>query len=171
MTGRHLLFTSLILSAACFVAPQAGSAPGALTQSWKTADGWLTELRVHPNGAKVCSTGKRSDTPHTFVLTFVRSGSEAVVLLVDQTQPPAPGDTGNMTFKQSGETIGNVKAQIEGPAWASIDPNGPQAKTLMSKLTDKPLTIEVAGRQYQTELSGLGDALAQLSRCTAGDAS
>jgi hypothetical protein len=50
----------------------------------KTDDGWLTELRVHPNGAKVCSTGKAAYTPHTFGLTFVRSGSQNVVLLVDE---------------------------------------------------------------------------------------
>lgn len=171
MTGRHLLFTSLILSAACFAATQAGSAPGALTQSWRTPDGWLTELRVHPNGARVCSTGKVSQDPHQFVLTFIRSGPEAVVLLVDQQQPPATNDAGDMTFSQAGQTIGNVKTMVEGPAWSSTDPNGAQARDLMSKLTDQSLTIKVDGRQYQTQLTGLGDALAQLSRCNSGQAS
>ena len=171
MTGRRLFFTSFILAGASFLTTLAMSAPGALTQSWRTQDGWLTELRVHPNGARVCSTGKVSQDPHQFVLTFVRSGPEAVVLLVDQKQPPAASDTGDMTFTQAGQTIGNVRTVVEGPAWSSTDPNGPQARELMTKLTDQALTIKVAGRQYQTQLNGLGDALAQLTRCNSGQAS
>lgn len=143
------------------------SAQGALTQSWKTDGGWLTELRVHPNGAKVCSTGKTGSKPHVFGLTFVRSGPEAIVLVVDQAQPPACGAT-EMTFYQSGQTAGIVKAMAEGPAFASTDPTGPQATGIMSKLTEQPLAIEVGGRRYEIALTGLTDALAQLARCVSG---
>jgi len=167
MTSRPLLVMLTLLGASA-LSVAAASAQGALTQSWKTPGGWLTELRVHPNGARVCSTGKPSQDPHTFVLTFVRSGPEAVVLVVDQQKPPAPGDAGDMTFKQAGETVGVVKTLVEGPAWSSTDPNGPQARDLMSKLSDQALTIDVAGRQYQMQLTGLGDALAQLARCNSG---
>jgi hypothetical protein len=81
----------------------------------KTDDGWLTELRVHPNGAKVCSTGKAAYTPHTFGLTFVRSGSENVVLLVDEQQPPTDTSGGEMTFEQSDKTLAALKMQVAGP--------------------------------------------------------
>lgn len=165
MTGRHFVFTSLAVSAICLLASQVGAAPGTLAQSWKTPGGWLTELRVHPDGAKVCSSGKVSQDPHQFVVSFVRSGSEAIVLMVDQQQPPAAGASGEMTFHQSGETVGKVRVQAEGPAWASVDPNGPQTKSLMSKLSDQPLTIEVAGRKYEADFAGYADAMAQLSKC------
>ncbi|HWV54654.1 hypothetical protein [Pseudorhodoplanes sp.] len=147
--------------------PSVASAQGALTQSWKTDGGWLTELRVHPNGAKVCSTGKAGSKPHAFGLSFVRSGPEAVVLVVDQAQPPSGGAT-EMIFRQGGQTVGAVKAMTEGPAFASTDPTGPQATGIMSKLTDQPLVIEVGGRRYETALTGLSDALAQLARCASG---
>jgi hypothetical protein len=129
----------------------------------KTDEGWLTELRVHPNGAKVCSTGKAAYTPHTFGLTFVRSGSQNVVLLVDEHQPPTDTSGGDMTFEQSDKMLGALKMQVAGPAWASIDPTGPQATALISKLSPGPLTINVAGRHYRMDLAGLAGALAQLS--------
>ena len=76
ITHRTLISGLISLVTVCGLCPLAASAAGELVQSWKTDDGWLTELRVHPNGAKVCSTGKAAHTPHTFGLTFVRSGSQ-----------------------------------------------------------------------------------------------
>jgi hypothetical protein len=72
-----------------------------------------------------------------------------------------------MTFEQSDKTIGTLKMQVAGPAWASIDPTGPQATALISKLSPGPLTINVAGRHYKIDLAGLAGALAQLSNCEA----
>ena len=167
--GTHRILISGLISlvTVCGLCPLTALAAGELVQSWKTDDGWLTELRVHPNGAKVCSTGKAAYSPHTFGLTFVRSGSENVVLLVDEQQPPTDASGGDMTFEQSDKTIGTLKMQVAGPAWASIDPTGPQATALISKLSPGPLTINVAGRHYKIDLAGLAGALAQLSNCEA----
>jgi hypothetical protein len=49
-----------------------------------------------------------------------------------------------MTFEQSDKMLGALKMQVAGPAWASIDPTGPQATALISKLSPGPLTINVA---------------------------
>jgi hypothetical protein len=166
LVARRSLISGLIsLVAVCTLCPLAALAAGELVQSWKTDDGWLTELRVHPNGAKVCSAGKAAYTPHTFGLTFVRSGSESVVLLVDEQQPPSDTRGGDMTFEQSDNMLGALQVQVAGPAWASVDPAGPQATALISKLSPGPLTINVAGRQYKMDLAGLAGALAQLSSC------
>jgi hypothetical protein len=164
---RELLPGLLSLSALCVLAPLAASAAGQLVQSWRTDGGWLTELRVHPNGAKVCSTGKAAQTPHTFGLSFVRSGAENVVRLVDERDAPAGGSGGDMTFEQSGKMVAILKVRVAGPAWASTEPTGPQAKALMANLSAGPLTISVAGRQYQMDLTGIGDAMAQLRTCEA----
>jgi hypothetical protein len=165
ITHRTLISGLISLVTVCGLCPLAASAAGELVQSWKTDDGWLTELRVHPNGAKVCSTGKAAHTPHTFGLTFVRSGSENVVLLVDEQQPPTDTSGGDMIFEQSDKTLAALKMQVAGPAWASIDPAGPQATALISKLSHGALTINVAGRQYKIDLAGLAGAWAQLSSC------
>lgn len=140
-------------------------AAGQLANSWRTPNGWLTEMRVHPNGAKVCSTGKAAQTPRPFGLTVVRSGTENLLLVVDEAQPPT--SAGDMTFSQAGKTIGTLRAQIAGPAYATADVNGSQTPDLVAKLTTAALTIDVAGRQYQTDMAGLPDALAQLAKCEA----
>ena len=72
-----------------------------------------------------------------------------------------------MTFEQSDKTLAVLKMQVAGPAWASVDPAGPQATALISKLSSGPVTINVAGRQYRIDLAGLAGALAQLSSCEA----
>ena len=65
ITHRTLISGLMSLVTVCGLCPLAASAAGELVQSWRTDDGWLTELRVHPNGAKVCSTGKAAYTPHS----------------------------------------------------------------------------------------------------------
>lgn len=140
-------------------------AAGQLVNSWRTQDGWLTEMRVHPNGAKVCSTGKAGQAPRPFGLTIVRSGAENVLLVVDEAQPPT--GAGDMSFVQAGKTIGTLRTQVAGPAFASADPYSSQTPELIAKLTTAALTIDVAGRQYQADMSGLPDALAQLAKCEA----
>lgn len=156
---------AVALAAVMTLSTFSAHAAGQLVNSWKTPDGWLTEMRVHPNGAKVCSTGKAAQAPRPFGLTIVRSGTENVLLVVDEAQPPT--SAGDMSFVQAGKTIGTLRAQIAGPAFASADPNSSQTPDLIAKLTTAALTIDVAGRRYQTDMSGLPDALAQLAKCDA----
>ncbi len=164
---KRIVLTSLLSLAAisAAVVRPAGAASGQLAQTWRTEAGWLTELRVHPDGAKVCTTGKASTTPHSFGITFIRSGTENAVLLADEVQPPPATRSSDMTFVQNSETRGTLIVQSAGPAWISTNPNGQQAPALISKLTPGPLTVNVDGRQYQTDLTGLPEALAQLNSC------
>ncbi len=162
---RTILVSLLGVAAAVSLSAPPVNAAGELAQTWRTEAGWLTELRVHPDGAKVCTTGKASSNPHSFGITFIRSGTENAVLLADQVEPPPAASSTNMTFVQNDETRGTLIVQAAGPAWISADPNGPQARTLISKLAPGPLTITVAGRQYQADLTGLSEALAQLNSC------
>jgi hypothetical protein len=164
MTTRSILAVEVLSLAAAFTFyALPASAAGQLVNSWKTSNGWLTEMRVHPDGAKVCSTGKATQTPRAFGLTLVRSGSENLLLVVDETQPPT--SAGDMTFIQGGKAVGTLRTQVAGPAFATTDPNSSQTPELVAKLTPAALTIDVAGRQYQTDMSGLPDALAQLAKC------
>jgi hypothetical protein len=167
---KPALTKSLFAAAAICVALSAGANPtlaaGELTNSWRTADGWLTEQRMHPGGAKVCSTGKAGSVPHTFGLSIIRSGQENLLMVVDQQQPPTAA--GDMTFVQNGQTVGTLATQVAGPGFASANPNGRQTPDLLAKLGPGALTINVAGRQYQADMSGLPAAMAQLSSCAAG---
>jgi hypothetical protein len=163
----HRILIITAFAAVCAFSPLAALAAGDLVQSWRTEGGWLTELRVHPNGARVCSTGKATHTPHTFGLSFVRSGRENMVLLVDEQEPPTETGAADMTFVQEGKTLGTLKVQPDGPAFASTDPTGPQAKTLISKLSPAPVTINVAKRRYEVDLAGITGAMAQLGSCEA----
>lgn len=157
---------ALALAALITLSTCPARAAGQLLNSWRTPDGWLTEMRVHPNGARVCSTGKAAQAPRPFGLSIVRSGTENVLLVVDEAQPPT--SAGDMSFVQAGKTVGTLRTQVAGPAFASADPFSSQTPDLIAKLTTAALTIDVAGRQYQTDMAGLPDALAQLARCEAG---
>ena len=160
---KHSLATAAIALSLSAAALPAYAAAGQLTNSWRTAGGWLTEQRVHPDGGKVCSTGKAGTAPHAFGLSIVRSGPENLLLVVDQQQPPTAG--GEMTFVQAGQTIGTLPAQASGPAFASTDPLGRQTPELISKLGPGALTINVAGRQYQADMTGFPEAMSQLAQC------
>jgi uncharacterized protein (DUF2342 family) len=140
-------------------------AAGELVRSWKTNDGWLTELRTHPDGAKVCSTGKAFHQPHAFGFTFVRSGPETVVMLVDQQQPPTDQASGTMTFMQAGQTVAALAAQVAGPAWTSSDPRSPETTDLLAALKPGPMTVQVAGRTYRTDITGFDGAKEQMETC------
>src|SRR5689334_20609075 len=137
---NHCISGLISLSAIFAVCSVAAAAPGTPVRSWKTDDGWLTELRVHPNGAKFCSTGKASNEPHTFGLSFVRSGPQYMVVLADETEPPAGTSGGDMTFIQGGRTVGVLKVQVEGPTWTSAEPAGPQGPALIAGLSSTPVT-------------------------------
>ncbi|MDC7788469.1 hypothetical protein PQJ75_30070 [Rhodoplanes sp. TEM] len=139
-------------------------AQGVLQGAWRTDGGWLTELRTHPDGARVCSTGKAGTTPHGFGFTVVKSGDETVVMVVDQTQPPAPG-TDALAFVQGGRTVGTIPAQVTGPAVGSRDANGAEAPRLLAGLAPGPVTIAAGDRRWELDLAGLPAARAALDRC------
>jgi len=159
---RNLLLSLCAMTA---IGATASHASGELVRSWKTNDGWLTELRTHSDGAKVCSTGKGFHEPHAFGFTFVRSGPETVVMLVDQVQPPTEKVPTTMTFVVAGQTIGALSAQVAGPAWISSDPRSPQTTALFAKLEPGPMAVQVAGRTYQTDITGIGGAKEQMQTC------
>lgn len=165
MTTRSFAFAAAALAAAVTATlALPARARGVLQGAWRTDGGWLTELRTHPDGAKVCSTGKAGTTPHAFGFTVVKSGDETVVMVVDQTQPPAPG-TDALTFAQAGRTVGTIPAQVTGPAVGSRDARGTEAPRLLAGLAPGPVTITAGDRRWEIDLAGLPDALAALDRC------
>lgn len=162
--------TKTIALALCLAPAMAftAQAAGALQGAWRTDGGWLTELRTHPDGAKVCSTGKAGETPHGFGFTVVRSGDETVVMVVDQTAPPPPGagaESVALAFDQGGRVVGKIPSRVTGPAVASADPRAPEATRLLRALAPAPVTITAGDRRWTLDLAGLPTALAELDRC------
>jgi len=153
------------LVAVAAIGATAAHASGELVRSWKSVDGWLTELRAHPDGAKVCSSGKAFHEPHAFGFTFVRSGPETVVMLVDQVQPPADQAPTTMRFVQAGQTVGELPAQVAGPAWISANPRSPETAALLASLEPGPMTVHVAGRTYHTNIVGIRVAKERMEAC------
>jgi hypothetical protein len=127
MSRRGTVSVVLAVAAAVALSTLPARAAGQLVNSWKTPNGWLTEMRVHPNGAKVCSTEKATQAPRPFGLTMVRSGTENLLLVVDEAQPPT--SAGDMMFVQAGKTVGTLRTQVAGPAFASADPNSSRRPT------------------------------------------
>ncbi|MBK5962477.1 hypothetical protein CCR97_30440 [Rhodoplanes elegans] len=165
-----MITTKTIALALCLAPTLALSAQaaGALQGAWRTDGGWLTELRTHPDGAKVCSTAKAGETPHGFGFTVVRSGDETVVMVVDQTAPPAPGTGASsvaLAFDQGGRVVGTIPARVTGPAVASADPRAPETPRLLRALAPGPVTITAGDRRWTLDLAGLPGALAEQERC------
>jgi hypothetical protein len=137
--------------------------PSRVVESWRTEGGWLTELRQHANGARVCTTGKGFNNPYPFGISVVRSGETNVIVLVDNQQPPT--SAGVMRLWLAGEPRGEFKTQIEGPAWATEEQESAAASRLFASLSPGTLAISVAGRQYEADLTGIGAARTQLQTC------
>ncbi|MFL9825087.1 hypothetical protein [Rhodoplanes sp. SY1] len=164
MTTRTIALALCLAPTLAFTAQAAGALQGA----WRTDGGWLTELRTHPDGAKVCSTGKAGETPHGFGFTVVRSGDETIVMVVDQTAPPASAPAAEpvvLAFDQGGRVVGKIPARVTGPAVASADPRAPEASRLLRALIPGPVTITAGDRRWTLDLAGLPTALAELDRC------
>lgn len=134
-------------------------------QSWRTEDGWLTELRQHTDGAKVCSAGKAFREVHPFGLSIVQSGAVTLVTLVDEQDPPALG--GRMKFSADGRDLGSLSATTQGPALASTEGESARTNKLIADLPDQLVSIDVADRHYQADLAGLTKAREQLATCQA----
>ncbi len=132
-------------------------------KSWRTDDGWLTELRQHANGARVCATGKAFGEAHPFGLSIVRSGEVTLITLVDQQQPPARG--GKMELSADGQALGSLSVTPEGPAFATSEMESEHTWKLISGLPGQVLSIDVDGRSYKADLAGINQARDQLKSC------
>ncbi|HET6390958.1 hypothetical protein [Hyphomicrobium sp.] len=135
----------------------------AVVQSWRTDAGWLTELRKHADGALVCTTGKAFRDPNTFGLSIVQSGPTMLITLVDEASPPSTG--GPMRFSAGPQELGALASMTEGPAFATTEQESGKTRRLISDLPDQLVTIAVADRQYQADLTGLTIAREQLRVC------
>lgn len=159
---RSPLGPAVLVAAICL--PHAGSADTSqVLQAWRTNGGWLTELRQHTDGARVCTAGKAFTDPHRFGLSIVRSGPVTLITLVDQAQPPSSG--GEMRFSADGRLLGSLPVIAEGPALATSEADSQRAWHLFSSLEAQPVSIAAAGREYQADLAGIGNARAQLEFC------
>lgn len=154
----------LAAAAAAVCLPLAASADTSqVMQAWRTSDGWLTELRQHANGARVCTTGKAFRAPTPFGLSIVRSGPVTLITLVDEQQRPTSG--GEMRFSSGGRLVGSLPALVEGPALATTENDSQRTWQLISNLEPQPVSIAVGGREYQGDFAGIGNARAQLDIC------
>ncbi|WP_092865445.1 hypothetical protein [Hyphomicrobium facile] len=134
-------------------------------QSWRTDDGWLTELREHSDGAHVCTTGKAFRDAHTFGLSIVQSGPTMLITLVDEASPPSTA--GPMKFSAGSQVFGALASTADGPAFATTEQESGNTRRMISDLPDQLVTIDVADRQYKLDLSGLARAREQLKTCEA----
>ena len=147
-----------------FAASQVAFADGSLViQSWRTDAGWLTELRQHSDGARVCTTGKAFKDGHPFGISIVKSGQITLVTLVDEIQPPSRG--GMMQLSSSGQDVGTLSVTPEGPAFATTEGESEKTWNMISGLPPQMLSIAVDGRQYQANLDGIDQARDQLKVC------
>ncbi len=137
--------------------------PSHVLKSWRTEQGWLTELRQHDNGARVCATGKAFSEGRPFGLSIVKSGDVTLVTLVDEGQPPEHG--GKMELSASGQPVGSLAVTVEGPAFATSEGESRKTWDLVRDLPAAPLSIQVEGRQYVADLAGIGLARKQLKSC------
>lgn len=100
---------------------------------WRSEGGWLTELRQHSDGARVCTTGKAFNTPHQFGISIVRSGQVTLILLVDEVESPTTG--GEMRFAASGRILPAFASHVEGPAFATAESDSARALELITGLS------------------------------------
>ena len=129
-------------------------------KSWRTDAGWLTELRQHANGARVCATGKAFKGDHPFGLSIVKSGEITLVTLVDERQPPSRG--GRMQLSTAETALADLLVTSEGPAVATTEQESNKTWSLVNSLSAQPLSIAVDGRQYRADLAGIEQARDQL---------
>jgi hypothetical protein len=134
-----------------------------VVKSWRTDHGWLTELRQHDNGARVCATGKAFRDGRPFGLSIVKSGEVTLITLVDEGQPPERG--AKMELSAAGQPVGSLAVTIQGPAFATSEGESRKTWALVRDLPAGPLSIDVGGRQYLADLAGIGLAREQLKSC------
>jgi hypothetical protein len=135
----------------------------AVVKSWRTSEGWLTELRQHTDGARVCATGKAFTESHPFGLSIVKAGQVTLITLVDQQDPPSRG--GAMVLSASGQPLGVVMVEPAGPAFATTEDESAKTWDLIKDLAPGIVAIDVDGRQYRANFAGIEQARAQLRSC------
>lgn len=174
---RHAL-VALALATACAVHAQRMPAlppvepeppppppPSEVLQQWRTGDGWITELRRHPDGTRSCATAK-SHFEKGFGLFVLRSGNVTLFAVVDQRQPfTGPAE---LRLVQGARALGTFDAQAQGPVLATVDLLSRQVKAAVDKLERGPLDIEAAGRHFVADMNGVEKARAQLDACVLG---
>jgi hypothetical protein len=154
----------LVIALSPAVVPQVSFADASqVLRSWRTDAGWLTELRQHTNGARVCATGKAFRQDHPFGLSIVKSGQVTLITLVDEKQPPSDG--GTMQLSSSGQALASLFVTVEGPAFATTEDESDKTWNAISGLPPQMLSIDVGGRQYQADLAGIDQARDQLKTC------
>ena len=87
-------------------------------QRWRSGDGWLTELRRHPDGTTSC-VAARSFAERGFGLFLLRTAEVTIFAVVDQAQPFA--EPGTIRLAQGARVLGTFDAQAQGPALATYD--------------------------------------------------
>jgi hypothetical protein len=145
--------------------PAARADQSHVVQTWRTNDGWQTELRQHSDGARVCASAKDFGVPPKFGFSIVRTGEVTLLMLVDEVRMPR--EPGDLTFTAEGLLMGTFASNIEGPAWATTEAESKKALQMVGRLPPGPVTISVADRRYEAELTGIVDARAQLKACEA----
>jgi hypothetical protein len=132
-------------------------------KSWRTSEGWLTELRQHTDGARVCAMGKAFNDSHPFGISVVKAGQITLITLVDQQDPPSRG--GAMILSASGQPLGVVTVEPAGPAFATTEGESGKTWDLIKDLAPGIVAIDVDGRQYRANFAGIEQARAQLRSC------
>lgn len=131
-------------------------------QAWRTGDGWIVELRRHPDGTRSCAMAK-SFADRQFGLFVVRTSTVTLFAVVDQQQPfTGPG---TLRLTQGARALGSFDAQAQGPALATVELLTRQVQAAIVRLTADPLAIDAAGRAFVADLTGVDKARAQLDSC------
>lgn len=159
----HRLSYALICSAWAIIPQIALADTSQVIKSWWTDAGWLTELRQHADGARVCATGKAFKEGRPFGLSIVKSGPVTLITLVDEKQPPSRA--GKMTFSDQGTTFGDLFIMPAGPAFATTEGESEQTWNTINRLPAQPLSIGIDGSEYSADLTGIDQAREQLKVC------
>jgi hypothetical protein len=156
------------LAAALLAPPLAAQSPVATSEAlrtWSSPDGWMTQLRRHPDGTASCATAKSFTDPRAFGIFVLRSGDVTLFSLVDQHQPFA--ESGPLTVLQAGRALGTFGTQGQGAALATTEAGSARVKEMIDQLDGSVVTIAAAGRQYRANFAGIGPARLQLAACMA----
>jgi len=155
--------------AAALLAPAAAAqAPVVASEAlrtWSAPDGWLTQLRRHPDGTASCATAKSFTDPRAFGVFMLRSGDVTLFSLVDQHQPFA--QPGPLTVLQAGRALGTFGTQAQGAALATTEAGSARVQEMIDQLDGSVVIIAAAGRQYTANFAGIGPARVQLAACVA----
>jgi hypothetical protein len=168
MRTRFPIARIVALAAALLAPAAAAQAPVATSEAlrtWTSPDGWMTQLRRHPDGTASCATAKSFTDPRSFGIFVLRSGDVTLFSLVDQHQPFA--ESGPLTVLQAGRALGTFGTQGQGAALATTEAASARVKEMVDQLDGTVVTIAAAGRRYTANFAGIVPARAQLDACMA----